>query len=283
MNIDGNTRISFDTTRTTPTPGSDPAASKGKTIDTAAMALEFKLLSDNDDALPNELPEPPQPEDEAIHSTGKALNNTDISHTEADLFAVMGLITRCLQERRSMARETRGSAQALEAKVQDAAANEMRKAAKERFWGGMIAGGMQALGGAVQFGGALRSGYNNMNTYNNAMAQRPAIGSTGEKEWSKQFSVDMKMDDRALKYGEGFSAAASGVGKTAQAWFENKAAEHDAKKVELEAVSKAHDLSYQHSNDEKRQSEEMLSDLRQKLSAMEQSRNETYRAIARNI
>lgn len=58
---------------------------------------------------------------------------------------------------------------------------------------------------------------------------------------------------------------------------------HDARKAELEASASAHDAAASQANDEMQQMQDMLRDIRDKLSAMEQSNIETNRGIARNI
>ncbi|MNH45096.1 hypothetical protein D3C81_2310010 [compost metagenome] len=64
---------------------------------------------------------------------------------------------------------------------------------------------------------------------------------------------------------------------------ERKAAEHDAKKAELEALSKVHDSATQQATEMAQQMMDVIRDVREKLSSIEQSRMETNRGIARNI
>ncbi|MCY1311373.1 hypothetical protein D9M70_616640 [compost metagenome] len=64
---------------------------------------------------------------------------------------------------------------------------------------------------------------------------------------------------------------------------ERKAAEHDAKRSEMEAQAKVHESGMQQASEMAQQMMDVIRDMRDKLSAIEQSRLETNRGIARNI
>lgn len=84
-------------------------------------------------------------------------------------------------------------------------------------------------------------------------------------------------------FGQGASGLLGGIGGIVNASQERKAAEHDARKSELEANAKISDTNMQQANDFMQQMMEVIRDVKDKLGAIEQSNVETNRGIARNI
>ncbi len=103
------------------------------------------------------------------------------------------------------------------------------------------------------------------------------------ENWQKDLANQLHADGYSATKGEASSKLLSGSGSAIHAYQESSAAESDAKKAEQDAATKAHEIGYQQSNDVLHQTQDLLRDLREKLSAVLQSEVETTRAINRNI
>lgn len=91
-------------------------------------------------------------------------------------------------------------------------------------------------------------------------------------------------------WGTGLSSTAqsaggifSSVGSMIGAGREQAAAEHDAKKSELESDARVHEQSVQQANELMQQMMDVIRDVREKLGAIDQARTETNRSISRNV
>jgi hypothetical protein len=93
----------------------------------------------------------------------------------------------------------------------------------------------------------------------------------------------LKSADRASQFGQGASGVLGGIGGMINASQERAAAEHDAKKSEIETEAKVFETKSQQAGDFMQQMMDVIRDVRDKLSAIEQSNVETNRGIARNI
>ena len=103
------------------------------------------------------------------------------------------------------------------------------------------------------------------------------------ENWQKDLANQLHADGYSATKGEASSKLLSGSGSAIHAYQESSAAESDAKKAEQDAATKAHEIGYQQSSDVLHQTQDLLRDLREKLSAVLQSEVETTRAINRNI
>ncbi|EHK65678.1 type III secretion system translocon subunit SctB [Achromobacter arsenitoxydans] len=180
---------------------------------------------------------------------------------QTDIYAFMALFQKMAQEMRTSARETRQSEMNAQIDALKGAAQEMRNAAQDRMVGAMVAGAFQIAGGLAQVGSGIAQG-----------ATLNAGGKFAESHAKKQSDI-----------GGGVSGIAGGIGSMANAGMERKAAEHDAKKTELEAQAKVHESGTQQASEMAQQMMDVIRDVRDKLGAIEQSRMETNRGIARNI
>ncbi|QVQ24864.1 type III secretion system translocon subunit SctB [Achromobacter deleyi] len=178
---------------------------------------------------------------------------------QTDLYAFMALFQQLAQAMRTSAREVRQSEMTAQVDALKGAAQEIRNAAQERMVGAMVSGAFQIAGGIAQAGSGVMQGR--------------LLANGGSESVAKSYS------DRAA----GVSGMASGIGTMVNASQERKAAEHDAKKAELEAQSKVHDSATQQATEMAQQMMDVIRDVREKLSSIEQSRMETNRGIARNI
>ena len=180
---------------------------------------------------------------------------------QTDIYAFMALFQKLAQEMRTSAREVRQSEMTAQIDVLKSAAQEIRNAAQDRMVGAMVAGAFQIAGGLAQVGAGVMQG-----------RTLAAGGQFAESQAKKQSDM-----------GGGLSGIAGGIGSMVNASQERKAAEHDAKKAELEAQAKVHESGTQQASELAQQMMDVIRDVRDKLGAIEQSRMETNRGIARNI
>ncbi|MGE8689089.1 MAG: type III secretion system translocon subunit SctB [Achromobacter sp.] len=229
----------------------------GEALAQALAAMTQKLLEAGGGANPLQAPEGKLGADAG--PTLNALSGLSEQEVQADMYAFMMLFQQLAQTMRTSAREVRANELQAQVDTLKGAADEMRQAAQERMIGAMTQGAFQIAGGLAQLG----AGYK----------QASVLSGGGSEAMAKSYS------DK----GAGASGVASGIGTIVNAAQERKAAEHDAKRSELEAESKVHESGVQQANEMAQQMMDVIRDLRDKLSAIEQSRMETNRGIARNI
>lgn len=206
--------------------------------------------------------------------TISALNQLSAQDMQADMFAVMALFTKIAQDQRNSAREMRHNEMQANVKTLLSAAQEIRNAADDRLTGAIMSGVMQIGAGAVQIGGAAA----NFKASTSALKENKA-GNISDAQLGS-------LNNKAGAYSSGAGGAAqamTGLGGIMSGIMEHEAAAHDAHKAELEAQAKAHEAGTQQAGDQMQQMQDILRDIRDKLSSMEQSRAETSRGIARNI
>ncbi len=194
-----------------------------------------------------------------VGATLGALSGLGEQELQTDIYAFMMLFQQLAQTMRSSAREVRANELQAQVDTLKGAADEMRKAAQERMIGAMTQGAFQIAGGLAQVGAGFKQG--------------SVLNAGGSESLAKSYS------DK----GAGGSGGASGIGTMVNAAQERKAAEHDAKRSEMEAQAKVHESGMQQASEMAQQMMDVIRDVRDKLSAIEQSRMETNRGIARNI
>lgn len=190
-----------------------------------------------------------------------ALSRLSEQDVQTDIYAFMALFQQLAQTIRSSAREMRANELQAQVDTLKGAAQEMRDAAKERMIGAMTQGAFQIAGGLSQIG----SGAMQLRVLNK--------GGDGAESRARSYSDT----------GGGLSGVAGGIGTMINAAQEQKAAEHDARRSELEAQSKVHESGMQQAGEMAQQMMDVIRDVRDKLASIEQSRMETNRGIARNI
>lgn len=231
-----------------------PGAPVGAKI---ADALQFINRGAGDDAQKRIVIDAPgsgKTEMGNVSDTVKTLQGLGATDVAGDIYAVMALFQKMAQEQRNSAREVRTSEMTAQVQSLFSAADEIRNAAQDRFVGAVVAGAMQIAGGVAQAGLAGSS-----------------------------FGKDAVKAGALTGTGQGVSQAFGGIGSIVNASQELKAAGHDAKKAELEATAKVHESASQQAGDLMQQMMDVIRDVRDKLGAIEQSRVETTRGIARNI
>lgn len=219
---------------------------------------------------------------------------------QGDMYAVMALFQKMAQEQRNAAREVRGAEMQAQVSSLKDAAQEIRSAAQDRFVGAVVSGAMQIVGGAISMGAGIAGGAASLKggakTIESGQKTEMAgeLRMMGDSNGADVMTGTAKiLDGQATRYaaggqmlnsiGQGSSGIAGGIGTIVNAHQEKDAAQHDAKKAELEADAKVHDSGVQQANDLMQQMMDVIRDVRDKLSSIDQSRIETNRGIARNI
>ncbi|QXL83620.1 type III secretion system translocon subunit SctB [Comamonas sp. NLF-1-9] len=243
---------------------------------------------------------PPTTPSEGAASAADALGKLSVQDAQADIYSVMALFTKIAQDQRTSARELRQSEMQAQVDTLIDAAEEIRNAAKDRLIGAIVSGAMQIGAGAIQMGGAAMSlkasasalkdfrASQNPAAVTENFANHPKLQSlTGESVGARMSTEELSnLTTQAGSYASGADGAskmASGLGGMAGGIAEYSAAQHDAQKARLEAAAKAHEAATQQAGDVMQQMMDVLRDVRDKLNAIEQSRSETTRGIARNI
>ncbi|OCZ68436.1 hypothetical protein A7P25_04700 [Achromobacter xylosoxidans] len=219
----------------------------------------------------------PPPASGAFAGAADALNKL-MANADTDMYAVMALLQKISQEQRNAARADRAAS--LDAQTQSllAAADKIKEAAEERFKGALAQGISQIVGGALQAGvgaGGVA-----------AMGASARMTTTSSPLTAQQTVTQARLDGFASNssgIGQGLSGMAGGVGGIVQAAYDRKAGEADAARAQLEAQAKVAESGAQHANDMMQQMMDVIRDIRDKLGAIEQSRGETNRGIARNL
>ncbi|MPT27054.1 MAG: hypothetical protein E2602_09105 [Achromobacter sp.] len=219
----------------------------------------------------------PPPGQGDIAGAADALNKL-MANADTDMYAVMALLQKISQEQRNAARADRAAS--LDAQTQSllAAADKIKEAAEERFKGALAQGISQIVGGAMQAGiGAAGVA---------ATGASARMTTTSSPLTAQQTVTQARLDGFATNsagIGQGLSGMTGGVGGIVQAAYDQKAGLADAERSRLEADAKVAESGAQHANDVMQQMMDVIRDIRDKLGAIEQSRSETNRGIARNL
>ena len=240
------------------------------------------------------LAEPPPPPNESIKDDPEtpppgrgsspndvmtALGSLTADMMQADMYTLMALMQQMAQQQRSSARELRNSEMQAQISTLQDAAQEIRNAAADRLTGAILSGVMQMAAGAIQIGGAAMS----FSRTSDALKDFKTSSTTGTPMTDQQLSGALGKANAFSTGADGASKIGTGFGQMLNATMEQQAAGHDADKATKEAGAKAHEAQTQQAGDLMQQMQDILRDIRDKLSAMEQSRIETTRGIARNI
>lgn len=212
----------------------------------------------------------PEPSATAGKGATDGLSSLTPQTVSIDIYSVMALFQKCAQEMRSNAREVRNSEMQAQVTDQLNAAEQIRDAAAERFKAAQAQGWTQIIGGTIQAG---------MGTFGAIQGSRAInTGVTTNAGMSLKNQADF-----SAGIGQGLGQMTTGTGNVIASYYEKAAAEHDAQRAELDASAKVHEASVQHANDLMQQMMDIIRDVREKLGAIDQARNETVRAIARNV
>lgn len=219
----------------------------------------------------------PPPPGNASAGVAEAMNKL-MASADTDMYAVMALLQKISQEQRNAARADRAASMDAQTQALMSAADKIKEAAEERFKGALAQGISQIVGGAIQAGVGLGG--------MGAMGASARMTTTSSPLTAQQTVTQAKLDGFAANpsgIGQGLSGMAGGVGGIVQAAYDRKAGEADAARARLEADAKVAESGAQHANDLMQQMMDVIRDVRDKLGAIEQSRSETTRGIARNL
>lgn len=252
----------------------DPATQKmvettGITLEAALKLVGVDIKEGNEGRLDSLLKAllPPPGNDK---NGGDPFGNLGAQDVAVDIYSVMALFQRCAQEMRNTARDVRNSEMQAQVTGLMNAAQEIRNAAEDRLQQAIIQGSFQIAGGAASVGMGIAGGI---------------YGAQGiSKGVTTQVGMELGNKASALSgMAQGAGTMISGIGTVAGAFKEQEAAEHDARKAEYEAQARVHEQGVQQANDLMQQMMDVIRDVRDKLGAIDQARNETNRAIARNV
>ena len=203
-----------------------------------------------------------------------ALPSGKLSDPTADIYNAMKLYQEMAQETRNSAREVRTSEMSAQVDALKNAAQDIRAGAEERFQAAIVGGVASVVAGSMHIG-AGASALTAMGSKGAGMeAPHDTLGPKG------QFAHSSQMLDSS--HAGAMGAVIGGAGSIASAGLERQAAEQDAKRAEAEAAAKVGGQQ-QLANDLMQAMQDVIRDVRDKLSSIEQSRLETNRGIARNV
>lgn len=186
----------------------------------------------------------------------------------ADIAAFMLLYAKLVQEARHTARASRAVELQAQVTAIQAAAEEMRTAATQRFSAAVMAGTMQMVGGALTVASACHS----LKQLGNATPNDLAAGSA--------FLAKLTASQQLWSGG---GQMVEGMGKLCSASMEQAAALADARAKDADAVAAKAQAERDADQELAQAMADTLRDIREKLGAIQQSATEMNRGIARNI
>lgn len=281
-------------------PGVDPksldAATK-KMVETTGITMDVALkligVETNESSagrldalLRSMLPEP-----SGVKASGDPFGKLGTETVAIDIYSVMALFQKCAQEMRNQAREVRNSETQAQVASLKNAAQEIRNAAEDRLQQAIIQGSFQIAGGVTSIGMSVAGGILSAKSIKSGGEVDHATGARLDPKTNAPIDLKIVQDSKLQgNWGAGLSSSAqsaggifSSVGSMIGAGREQAAAEHDAKKSELESDARVHEQSVQQANELMQQMMDVIRDVREKLGAIDQARIETNRSISRNV
>ena len=217
-----------------------------------------------------------------------------------DIFAFMAIFQKIAQEQRNSARETREVQMHAQIGTMLEAAKNMETAATARFNAALVQGIVQIGSGCLSIAGGvasmkagakaetksqdmIKSG--RQHTVDTNMSPKEAkVHMQGVNAEANKISQAGANKAQSINIGtQGASSIAGGIGTIASAGFTLQADKLDAENKKLDAAGKLHESAKDKANEMMQAMQDIIRDIRDKLSAIEQSAIETNRGIARNI
>lgn len=222
----------------------------------------------------------PKAQEAALNNLG-GFSDTQVT---ADIFAFMALFQKLAQQMRDTARTQRTTDMQAQVSSLQNAAEKMKDAAAERLTAAVVQGAMQIAGGVMQVGLSAASISNTvkgakMGAEADAMSPKAAV-MTGAKADAAKLTATGQAQ---VSYAQASGGITAGLGGIIGASFTHKADLLDADKMNLETQAKVAETGVQHANDMMQQMMDVIRDVREKLSSIQQASIETNRGIARNI
>ncbi|MFY3305610.1 hypothetical protein ACOTEY_25780 [Achromobacter xylosoxidans] len=218
----------------------------------------------------------------------------------ADLDQVMRLFYMIQQSSKEARRENARAAAKVGFDAGMSAAANIRSAADERLASARMSAGASIAGGALQVGGGVAGGAFGIKAARENKLAADAQGKLEKVSSDKTSEAYIKQkadfDDLTEKSSTlastsqafitsapGSAQAVSGAGQMAAADREHEASDIDAQKMKWEAVRAAFESAADAARDDMKGKDDIMRDLRDKLSAIQLSKIETNSRIARNI
>lgn len=215
----------------------------------------------------------------------------------ADIYSFMALFQKIAQEMRNTARTERNTELQAQVTALQNAAEQMKTAAAFRFAAGMVQGAFQVAGGVTQMtmgaisaGSALKGA--SLDSKGNQQVfqakvqttnpDRVALNQAGNTniELGKAYSTHASTMQSS---GQAVGTMAGGIGGMIASGLNYGADMADARRSEFETQAKVHETAVQHANDMMQQMMDVIRDVRDKLSSIQQAQIETNRSINRNV
>lgn len=271
------------------------------------IRMDARLLSDAVNAAPGMMTSMgsglPAPDDGdvtlgVVQGTRSALNAVSSDTMVSDATAVMELLFKISIATRTSERERARAATANATDATFAGAEEMVKAADNRFQGATVAAAMQIGGGALQIGAAgvgaayAASGFKQTKISGDKTVELHQKGLTRAEYGDIKKSIKDadglaqeygQFSQTALGIGQGGSSALAGAGQMANAHDEHDAALADAMKMRLQASQTSYEGAAEANRKTKEQADQTIQGIRDFTAAMEQSRTESLKSISRNL
>lgn len=213
----------------------------------------------------------PLNDDDLAKVVGGAGGLPSISKDEGmqDMNSIAKLFQEMAQETRNAARETRGAEMSAQIESVKGAADDMRAAAEHRMQAASMAGTTLIAGGAMSIGGAgLREAH--------SMSEKSSALGGASQELGGGKTAHLGND-----IGHAQASMVQGIGNMIGTGVDTKQADIAARHAEASAA--LHGTTQTQANDVMQQMQNVIKDVRDKLSAIEQSRLETMKDISRNI
>jgi hypothetical protein len=213
----------------------------------------------------------PLNEDDLAKVVGGAGGLPSISKDEGmqDMNSIAKLFQEMAQETRNSARETRGAEMSAQIESVKGVADDMRAAAEHRMQAASMAGTTLIAGGAMSLGGAGLKEAHSMSEKSSALG-----GASQELAGGKTAHLSNDI-------GHAQTGMVNSIGTLVSASVDHRQTDIEARR--LEANSAVHGNAVTQANDIMQQMQNVIKDVRDKLSTIEQSRLETTRGIGRNF
>ncbi len=268
-----------------PSTGTDPKSSDltsskmvnpaGVTLKSASM-LVAEGINDSDVGYDKVLQNPLLPKSGNGQFVGDLLGKLTPEIVAIDIYSVLAVFQQWAQQTRNQSREVRNSELQNQVSCSMAAAKEIAAAGKERLRSSQWQGFGQILGGVATAGAASASLWNCNEAYNSFDPANLVQSQALREKYTNMSSIWKAR-------GEAFNSFATGLTKFSSGDHENSAVGNDARSAELNAQSRVHDQSVQQANEWLQHMMDVIRDVREKLTTVDQARAETNRSIARNI
>ncbi len=244
------------------------------------------------------LPPPQQSGAAEVSATARVLDGFTPGMAETDLTEVMRLFHQIQVADRESKKLLANAATQNAVDMGIAASEQIKSAADERYSGAMVSAAMQIGGGAVQVGGGIAGGVLGIKGAKQSAegakkSQDAAEVAKGDPQ-SRMLKAQAKHYDAAAQgysyrgtmansASQGSAQVLAGAGGMVSAREDHDAAMEEALKQRLEAAKTAFDSQAENARQTAAERLDTARDIRDKLSAIDQSNVEANRAIARNI